>query len=269
MSAAEKLTAEEIVALCEGDVRKLPYRSKIPLEEWNGSPAFQGKERPIPFSAEMIRAILAGRQTQTRRVMKFEVTGPNPPNTFDVYRRSSLGGLSWVGAFGADGKGNALKLCPYGQPGDRLWVRETFVIERQCDGERPPHSDGRPLQHETWNQDEGRPWLQPHYRATDPDPELDMGDGSEPHTTWTPSIHMPRWASRLTLLISKVRVERIQQISGADIGAEGVEMIGNYRARWRERWDTLNFKRGFGWDVNPWVWVLDFQVVECKTGRPA
>jgi len=176
------------------------------------------KERPILFSGQMVRAILEGRKTMTRRVIK-----PQP-----------------VGAWAAPGK----TACPYGQPGDRLWVRETFAT--LCPGsyeeEKPragAHQDIR-------------------YKASDR-----MADCSADIRgyRWRPSIFMPRWASRINLEITAVRVERVKDISINDAHAEG--MTGTHTlGDFRELWDSINSKRGHGWDANSWVWVVEFKRVE-------
>lgn len=162
------------------------------------------KERPIIFSTPMIQAILEGRKTQTRRVVKYR---PYAQDDAPVH----------------------LHECPYGVPGDRLWVREAWGQGYFT----PPGDDTT----------EGAI----HYRAT----ELDA------HVTWKPSIFMPRWASRITLRITKVRVERVQNITGKDAIAEGVESVDQYR----KLWNSLNAKRDYGWDENPRVWVIEFRRV--------
>ena len=170
-------------------------------------------ERPILFSAPMVRAILAGTKTQTRRVVKLK------PDYMETFLRLP----------------NKVACCPYGQPGGRLWVRETFE-----DCESALHSCVL-------------------YRA----------DGGTPGTKWTPSIHMPRWASRITLEITGMRVERLQDISEADAMAEGVhysllEKIQAGQDRWarhayKKLWESIH---GPGsWDLNPWVWVVEFKGV--------
>ena len=188
------------------------------------------KERPILFSGPMVRVILDGRKTMTRMVVK-------PQPTVDhglVFEGIALG------KFGA--VSDSVIACPYGTIGDRLWVRETWATTEQA-GVHP--SDAEIL-----------------YRATDPDWET--WDGWR----WSPSIFMPRWASRLTLRIMSVSVERVQDITEADAKAEGVVPVpgteGNshsYRWPFCLLWDSINAGRGFGWDANPWVWVIGFEVV--------
>jgi len=191
-------------------------------------------ERPILFSAEMVRAILDGRKTQTRRVMKVQ-----PEHTPAV--ELTPGGQVWAiwpsDIPSPEGKdAERFCACPYGLPGDRLWVRETWAIDV---AEMPPiDANGNPTCREVFM-----------YRA----------DGDEGIYKWSPSIFMPREASRITLEVVKVRAERVQDISEADIAAEGVSAIG-VMPRWafHELWDAINGKRA-PWDSNPWVWVIEFK----------
>lgn len=188
------------------------------------------KERPILFSAPMVRAILAGNKTQTRRVVKdVGLYAIEPSIHGHETSRRELAALA--------------SRCPYGQPGDRLWVRETFC---------PDWSD------------------KPIYKA-DGGSAMSAGYAKEPR--WRPSIHMPRCASRLTLEITGIRVERLQDISEADARAEGARCAdeatgrevlfpsssncGSYRLHYRDIWDQIN---GPGsWEANPWVWVVEFR----------
>ena len=199
------------------------------------------KERPILFSGEMVRAILDGRKTQTRRAIK-----PQPNCVHDNHR------WVWLKEKWVD--------CPYGQPDDRLWVRETF-----CDlgaGTIP----GRIL-----------------YRASFNDLDLEMfhqsGHGSP---IWKPSIFMPRWASRILLEITNIRIERVQDIPEEDAYSEGVfchtcygvglqndneglycpTCDGSNIKLFHSLWDAINEKRGFGWDANPWVWIIEFKRID-------
>lgn len=194
------------------------------------------KERPILFSAPMVRAILEGRKTQTRRVIKPQPDYVNP-----------LGIAFWTGKGPVD-----YRLCPHGQEGDRLWVKETAIIapKRFATPDRTciPDSDGdlRYIQ----------------YIATCPDTE-----GAENYKLKkTPSIFMPRWASRITLEITGVRVERLNEISEVDAIAEGAEMcrhdsfhVDQYTCGYRSLWEAIN---GTGsWARNPWVWVIELRRV--------
>ena len=164
-------------------------------------------------------------------------------------------------------------ICPYGQIGDHLWVRESFAVETNfnldpCD---PPFNDGRPVKWEE-NDEYGRYWAQAHYAATDPMP--DLVDEDCPHQTcadngycqhWHPSIHMPRWASRITLEIAGTRAERVNDITYADCLKEGIEdleeSVGKSIAEFAALWDRINGERGYGWDKNPFVWVIEFKRV--------
>lgn len=165
------------------------------------------RERPILFSGPMVRAILDGRKTVTRRVVKHV-----PP------------------------EGTPVHLCPYGSPGDRLWVRETWFNSRGDDS------------------------MPTHYRADDRIEDLQI--------KWKPSIFMPRWASRITLVLKSVRVERLQDITEEDAKQEGCEPTNlsdayakcEYllaRNRFREVWTKINGPAS--WDANPWVWRLEFE----------
>ena len=205
------------------------------------------KERPILFSGAMVRAILDGRKTQTRRVVK-QATGPSL--SVDC-NEDGIAELSWLHG---PGPGYDVEetikhvACPYGKPGDRLWVRET--------------------------------WAQP--AALDPGPTVYRADypacvpaGFEnippaEAITWKPSIHMPRALCRLMLEITGVRVERLNDCSEADALAEGLKPApGGWwsgaegqaaptpQAAYALLWDSIN---GAGaWGANPWVWVVEFR----------
>ena len=156
------------------------------------------------------------------------------------------------------------------------------MIERWDD--EPKFAADRPTQYNPgdgseWSEEY---WLRPHYRATDPAPDLcyedDENDDGEPKCKWRPSIFMPRWASRITLEIMNIRVERVQEITRNDAKAEGANavwywdafkktdlhkrgVLNPYIANFSVLWDAINANSGFGWDVNPWVWVVDFKAV--------
>lgn len=189
------------------------------------------KELPILFSGATVRALLAGTKTQTRRVCK-------PAETI---------GLSFVVDCGDGTWGDEEGLfdsfaCPYGQPGDRLWVRETWQAVRGND--RARHICIHPKPNVGWLE----------YAAT---PRLD-----EPAYKWRPSIHMPRWASRILLEVTEVRVERLQDISRGDAMAEGCPFpnmaAGDDPRKWyADLWDSL----GGDWSANPWTWCVSFRVI--------
>ena len=208
------------------------------------------KERPILFNAQMVRAILDGRKTQTRRVMK-----PQPDSTHDGEPYWFIGGYrAWrftgTTAILRIGSFNPIS-SPYGKTGDRLWVRETFAhqpaeYEWSVSTSVPARPD------ETW------------YRA-----DFANGESFNATATWKPSIHMPRSLSRITLEITGVRVERLQEISIQDAMAEGVaetaprlkdlEPCMEWRYAYEDLWKVIN---GPGsWDANPWVWVIAFKRV--------
>lgn len=195
------------------------------------------KERPILFSAPMVCAILDGKKTQTRRVIK-----PQPewmePEVVWTLRENGHSGTGWY-AHNEDypEEGSLFYHCPYGTPGDRLWVRETF---HTVDG------------------------ASAFYRA---DYEHNPKGDKEHGIVWTPSIHMPRWASRITLKVTDVRVERLQDISEKDAWAEGCEGFDDDVSggksgycEYAELWEAINGKGS--WEANPWVWVVEFREVE-------
>lgn len=220
------------------------------------------RERPILFSGPMVRAILSGVKTMTRRAMK-----PQPPKwctEFGFTAFTPPGSISgrgyWKGVPGEEGPGEKFFRCPYGARlqklcGSRLWVREAW--SPWADEEtRLAVRDERPCV----------------YRADYRDGALSVEMGGD--YKWRPSIHMPRSASRLTLEITAVRVERIQDITLGDCHAEGFPYgpddkgayLGSDRRLplFRAAWDAMNGKRGFGWNENPWVWVLEFKMIEVK-----
>lgn len=201
------------------------------------------KERPILFSAPMVRAILAGQKTQTRRIVK-PTSGPHSirlviatPDSLAAFVRHH---------------------CPYGQPGDRLWVKETWAAPLPCNNLKPTDiEDGTPL----------------YFRADDPknwERQPDRGIIGK----WRPSIFMRRWMSRITLEITCVRVERLQDISEADALAEGMDVFEdgagftvrpggtwqrNPEDAFRNLWEQINSPGS--WAANPWVWVIKFRRV--------
>lgn len=185
--------------------------------------------KPIIFSTPMVRAILEGKKTQTRRVVK----GVSEDTKSIVLLPE---GQRYEDSVCGQRRRIISPRTPY-QPGDVLWVRETWAHSVDCG-----HLNHL---HET----------KIIYRAD---------NRCEPDR-WRPSIHMPRWAARLFLRVTNVRCERVQEISEADALAEGFRPSENWnQAKWafRETWDSLNAKRGYGWDVNPWVWVYEFERVE-------
>lgn len=200
------------------------------------------KERPILFSGPMVRAILEGRKTQTRRVIKPvpEFVGSSAPlDQNDPACWASGWGRNDEDAFTLD---EVSHCCPYGQSGDRLWVRETWADVRGMGFDRGNSAEP----------------MMAGYSA-------DVVPGSDSDETrkaygvkWKPSIHMPRWASRILLEVTAVRVERINSISGIDALAEGIAP-GHDVTDFKDLWDSINAERDFGWETNPWVWVVGFK----------
>lgn len=216
------------------------------------------KERPILFSAPMVRAILAGQKTQTRRAF-------SPYTEKLMCAAASIGEVSWFmdnGGLEENDLAYVQQFCPYGQPGDRLWVRESWADLTQTHGQRWER-----LNCETGLYERG---INPFawYRADGDQP--DVGDGATHYAPWRPSIHMPRWASRILLEVVAIRVERLQDISDADCIAEGAPgghgAIPGYtynatpQEHYRHIWTSINGPAS--WDSNPWVWVVEFKRVE-------
>jgi hypothetical protein len=236
------------------------------------------RERPILFSGEMVRAILDGRKTQTRRVVKpqpvfYETLPPNLPLSA---ARHEQPGWWWHGKRGGFHSqpdeaamramwARMLDYCPYGTPGDdyteadRLWVRETWGL--------PPRYDAALHGDLTKKPRIGPVVFGADYTASNGGQRSAYGDGFR----WRPSIHMPRWASRITLEITEVRVERVQDVSEEDAEAEGYPPLGPHgltesgrrllppRAWFTRLWTEINGPRGYGWDANPWVWAITFR----------
>ena len=212
------------------------------------------KERPILMSAPMVCATLDDRKTQTRRVMKSQPV--------DVCHVIGFSGNNWgylqQTGLAIDDHAEKWIPCPY-EVGMRLWVRETW-----CPLDAPDHfaDPSKPKDFMIYGRRNGAA-----YRAECNDAEGERCR-KELGYRWRPSIFMPRWASRITLEITEVRVERLQEISEEDARAEGVrpvneqvELLGEYRIGYVKLWDSLNAKRGLGWDKNPWVWVIGFKRV--------
>lgn len=232
------------------------------------------KERPILFSAPMVRAILDGRKTQTRRIVNKPIPSGHKFHGWIVESTDKKrdGCAAW--GIGDDALAYDLIVakCKYGKPGDRLWVRETFAhdfehnryfYKAECD-------------------DDG---TVPHLINGC---GLGGGVGNTQISKWKPSIHMPRSASRILLEVTNARVERLQDISEKDAIAEGISkvpfrpcdgwpicdgyMVGKddgvtglqasaYKA-YKKLWESINGTES--WDLNPWVWVIDFKVLEIK-----
>jgi len=250
------------------------------------------KERPIIFNSDQVRAILDGRKTQTRRVvpewqLPSETEGPH--DQYPNHKFMSLGQRDRKYGFGLFGATEEQCMeehnkyggtyCPYGSVGDQLWVRETW---------QGPLFD--PSEWEDYQADPEK-FKKPeycHYRASGDSCEFVDMLTEDTVCRWRPSIHMPRWASRIQLEITGVRVERLQDISEQDAIAEGLRFHHIYNEwggvephpaitkhvpqwRWYENpitafqnlWDSMNGKNKTKcWNANPWVWVIEFKRVE-------
>lgn len=231
-------------------------------------------ERPILFSGPMVRAILAGTKTVTRRLVKpAPVRWVTPreecATTPEVWQTTGHSGR-WS-CHGATG--DETRACPFGVPGDRLWVRETWAAVHFS----AEYVDGFPTGYsDDWEGSKTIPkdscdgyWV-PQY-AADPHHETSAEDRG---WAWRPSIHMPRWASRLTLEVVSVRVERLQEITEEDARAEGITNLRTqtgpttlagrpWATESRLLWDSINGERA-SWESNPWVWRVEFTRMEAQ-----
>lgn len=205
------------------------------------------RERPIIMGAESVKAILAGIKTETRRALTFQ---PGPS-------------MVYAGPWVIDGEQQYTQSghlppfhlfrnlfheyrwrCPYGEPGDRLWVKEAHYLN---------------------------PWIlnDPRMGAETPGAVLYRADGGHDEITakraWRSPMFMPRWASRLTLAITGIRAERVQAIDTAGLRAEGMRSTLDYGPilydMYARTWDELNKRRGYGWEKNPRVWVITFKAI--------
>ncbi len=226
-------------------------------------------EHPILFSGPMVRAILAGKKTQTRRVMKpqphagrYGASHPVHPNGIIGRCPGAIGGgdyHAWKNAcLTDDGVYVALRQCPYGEVGTRLWVREAFLPCRNMFPSCPIHEATYVCYRDGAQK----------FKASGevigwgdvlPPPKWD-----DPSHKFRPSIHMPRWACRIVLEITEVRVERLHSISNRDCVAEGFEPLGpehDYpilKNEFRDLWEKLNGKK-HPWASNPWCWCISFR----------
>lgn len=210
------------------------------------TPTTATRYRPINLSAWEVRAIIEGRKTQTRRMVNYlprlgKVTciGGSETTGYDFCLRDKRD--MW-NEFRED---ELLKLCPFGQPGDHLWGREKFARSRNN-------------------------WLYAADCVVDGGPQGNTDDwdwDSSMPNRWRPSTQMPRWASRIDLLIKSIRIERLQEISGPDCWAEGIESAGWDCTKWgsvthcyRDLWEQANGPES--WDANQFVWVIEHERVK-------
>jgi hypothetical protein len=209
-------------------------------------------ERPILMSGPMVRATLDGRKSQTRRVVKLPAWIAARGGSFDqALVDPGLGGGAYLKVPLAGDQTVHRVRSPYGDIGDRLWVRETWAA-------RGKHTDRCTPVEIACNRSHFEIWYH----------EQCFNGATEKFNTdflgrWRPSIHMPRALSRITLEITNVRVERLQEIEYEDMRAEGLAICHplDPTLAFRELWNTINASRGYGWDVNPWVWCLTFKRV--------
>ena len=226
--------------------------------------------RPIIFSSDMVLAILNGSKTQTRRLVK-----PQPParqknvqypaievlSSSPLVRRDRLDACRFWEYAGDGTSSSQLVKSSHGGPMDRLWVREAWCLnDPEFEHQQPPTP--RPSEKGRWA----------YYRATEPDIE-----GAEGKSPWKTSIYMPRWASRLTLEITSLRVERLQNITEEDAQSEGIDhdekwwygpthpvkdmpkVFHNAKSAYRSLWNELHPGAHENWAVNPWIWAISFK----------
>ncbi|MGV6478812.1 hypothetical protein ACT2VT_002875 [Pantoea agglomerans] len=220
-------------------------------------------ERPILFNADMVSAVLDGRKTQTRRIIQSPAKNMQASGHKVIEYREP--GDKWYGehVFSMRNQSGTwcdytkeqfLAKCPFGAVGDRLWVRETFRV----------HSRATDVATLVYKASEQQSWTQQTHRVP-----IEKCNKPAVVDTWTPSIHMPRWASRITLEITSVRVEQLQDISQEDAKAEGcwrgrgfgtpdlaVTPIDEFPSLWASIYGADS------WQANPWVWIVEFKRVE-------
>lgn len=208
--------------------------------------------RPILFNTEMVRAILEGKKTETRRPLK-----PQP-----IYSLND--GFSWKGvAYGTDlpptikgASYNFRCAAPY-QPGDILYVRETWGWEPCWDCGLDAVKNGCSYEHERFYSQKNREYGCYCYKAS-------MDDGDTPSVgTWHPSIHMPKKAARIFLKVTDIRPERLQDIDDNGVVAEGLQIGDPFDELWSSTIKKSD-RDHYGWDANPWVWVIKFKKLESE-----
>ncbi len=213
------------------------------------------KERGMIFNGEMVRAILDGRKTQTRRLIKWKQT-----RFTEIGERED--GSKWPWSEDAEHACDFWHPCPFGAVGDRIWVREAFRV----------HSRATDVATLVYKSSERNSWTEQTHRV----PVAVCNKPATPEK-WTPSLHMPRWASRILLEITDVRVERLNAISEEDARAEGIidggclncgepepcgcdnpepDATDAFAYLWQSIYGQEN------WNADPWVWVIEFKRVE-------
>ena len=216
------------------------------------------KEGPIILCTEMVRATLEDRKIKTRRVIKHPAVPNSDIVSFQEFLDVPQPDINWEPKEGyyallkCNANQNCATIyfkCPYGQVGDRLWVRESFL---------------------------DYPVKGCLYKADYNTKRIELADDAFCVPQWKPSIFMPRWASRITLEITGIRVEKLQEITEEDALNEGIysnSICGDFGFHWVSKhsgyetaqtafhnlWDSLNAKHGYSWESNPWVWVISFK----------
>ena len=202
-------------------------------------------ERGMILNGEMVRALLDGRKTQTRRIIKDCTVGRDQISKFIQIEKK------FIGCYPEDVPELIRECCPYGIPGDRIWVREAFRV----------HSRATDVATLVYKASERNSWTEQTHRV----PVAVCNKPATPEK-WTPSLHMPRWASRILLEITNVRVERLQSITLGDICKEVGCGLYDFRPAtygfqvWEELWKSIYGAEN--WLANPWVWVIEFKRVE-------
>ncbi|GAB4351327.1 MAG: hypothetical protein Kow0026_08320 [Oricola sp.] len=224
-------------------------------------------DRPILFSAPMVKALLAGKKTQTRRVLKPQVITGRLDDSTPYF---SWGGFTGIFPDDWFGQGNSIDgALPYA-PGDRLWVKEAHFLTDNGDADCVVYAADEDA-------------VEAHRRNIDDLKRRFPGTHWDRHLRLRPSIHMPKWASRITLVVTDVRVQRVQEISVDDAIAEGIDLEDTHAGDFseaerliaaggtcgcrhpeiypfRKLWNSINADRGYGWDQNPWVVAISFTV---------
>jgi len=199
-------------------------------------------ERPIVFSAPMVRSILEGQKTVARSPIKVQPPAGHRWRGWVVDSTNSK--IVGKASFGEDGSALSRKpvyaRCPYGKPGDRLWVRETFAALSPGEYEpvRPRQGYGQDIR----------------FAATDPLADLSVDTRGY---QWRPSTQMPRWASRILLEVTSIRVERFHEMTDGSLWTQGFATFGDADTDWNSKHEA----KGLGTSVNPWAWVVEFKRV--------
>ena len=198
-------------------------------------PKVQSREHPIIFTSDNVKLILDGKKWETRRLLSPQPTWTSASWAWSPRKKLTLN------------KVQAISHCPFGDPGDLLWVRETWKPEELED----THVDGI-----RFMADNAFVPIEPTEAAAEAWVWVNGAAGGKLQGKWRPNIHMPKWACRLRLKLNGVKLERVRDITEMGAQAEGMRNVEQYRAQWRQ----LHGKES--WSQNPWVWVLKFSRLE-------